>query len=203
MISLEDEYKPIIDKGNELKEVFQFLNVGKPLLITPTMDYHKVLWGITLTNSLLIENKKVRYFSLYETEDNMLGLIKKHHWHLRKNVLRSREAKGTFIEGKKSIDAIVEIINTDKPDVVIIDYFDNQFVQNISQLEEALIKLKLSSIKNETAVVIIYGVDPSNEDIKKYGDAVNEVFRNILENNVHKIISIRDANMVQICEPLI
>lgn len=215
----------MIDKGNELKQLFQFLNVGKPLLITPTMDYHRILWVLTFTNSLLNEGKKVRCFSLYESKDNMLELIEKYHWHLRKNVLESREANGTFVVGRKDIDTIVEIINTDKPDVAIIDYFIDDDIDNVQKLKYTLAKLTGASKKNNTAIVIFggkskkqvskkkelqYWVKDNNsdnndedDDIKEKSKEEKEELRNMIENGFHKIISIRPANMVEILEPIL
>lgn len=215
MIILEGEYIPIIDKGNELKELSKFLNIGKPILITPTMDYHKTLWGLTFTNSLLNDNKKVRYFSLYETKDNILEMIDKYHWRLKRDVLESSEAQDTFVERKKDIDDIVEIINKDKPDVTIIDYFTSEELGSVKKIKYILTKLTEVSKNNNTAIVIFGGGKPSEKEFKKvklpdwFEDNENieedseddiEKIRDIFANGFYKIITIRPANMVEIRE---
>ena len=202
---MNDEYKPIIDKGNELNKLSIFLNIGKPVLITPTMDYHKTLWGLTFTNSLLNENKRVRYFSLYETKDNMLEMIDKYHWGLKEDVLESSEAEGTFVEDKKDIDDIVKIINEDKPDVVIIDYITNEELYNVEKLKYTLENLTNTSKENNTAIVIIGGGNSGSIDakIKEQTAEVKEELRNIIENGFYKTIALRSANMVEIREIVI
>lgn len=202
---MNDEYKPIIDKGNELNKLSIFLNIGKPVLITPTMDYHKTLWGLTFTNSLLNENKRVRYFSLYETKDNMLEMIDKYHWGLKEDVLESSEAEGTFVEDKKDIDDIVKIINEDKPDVVIIDYITNEELYNVEKLKYTLENLTNTSKENNTAIVIIGGGNSGSIDakIKEQTAEEKEELRNIIENGFYKTIALRSANMVEIREIVI
>lgn len=202
---MNDEYKPIIDKGNELNKLSIFLNIGKPVLITPTMDYHKTLWGLTFTNSLLNENKRVRYFSLYETKDNMLEMIDKYHWGLKEDVLESSEAEGTFVEDKKDIDVIVKIINEDKPDVVIIDYITNEELYNVEKLKYTLENLTNTSKENNTAIVIIGGGNSGSIDakIKEQTAEEKEELRNIIENGFYKTIALRSANMVEIREIVI
>lgn len=202
---MNDEYKLIIDKGNELNKLSIFLNIGKPVLITPTMDYHKTLWGLTFTNSLLNENKRVRYFSLYETKDNMLEMIDKYHWGLKEDVLESSEAEGTFVEDKKDIDDIVKIINEDKPDVVIIDYITNEELYNVEKLKYTLENLTNTSKENNTAIVIIGGGNSGSIDakIKEQTAEEKEELRNIIENGFYKTIALRSANMVEIREIVI
>ena len=193
---------PIIDEGNELKELYKFLNIGKPILITPTMDYHKTLWGLTFTNSLLNDNKKVRYFSLYETKDNMLEMIDKYHWRLKRDVLESSEAKGTFVDDKKDIDDIVRIINEDKPDVAIIDHYTNEELCSGKDFQDILTELTNASMNNNTAIVIIGGVSNSTNEnnLKEKSKEEKEEVRKIVENGFNKIVSLKPVNMVEISE---
>ena len=211
----EKPLEPIIAKGNELKELSRFLNVGKLLLITPTMDYHKTLWGLTFTNSLLNDKKKVRYFSLHESRENMLEMIDKYRWKLKRDVLESSEAEGTFLEDKKDIDDIVKVINVDKPDVAIIDYFTSEELGSVKKIKYILTELTEVSKNNNTAIVIFGGGKPSEKEFKKvklpdwFEDNENieedseddiEKIRDIFANGFYKIITIRPANMVEIRE---
>ena len=211
----EKPLEPIIAKGNELKELSRFLNVGKPILITPTMDYHKTLWGLTFTNSLLNDKKKVRYFSLHESRENMLEMIDKYRWKLKRDVLESSEAEGTFLEDKKDIDDIVKVINVDKPDVAIIDYFTSEELGSVKKIKYILTELTEVSKNNNTAIVIFGGGKPSekefkkvklpdwfegNENIEEDSDDDIEKIRDIFANGFYKIITIRPANMVEIRE---
>lgn len=211
----EKSLEPIIAKGNELKELSRFLNVGKPILITPTMDYHKTLWGLIFTNSLLNDKKKVRYFSLHESRENMLEMIDKYRWKLKRDVLESSEAEGTFLEDKKDIDDIVKVINVDKPDVAIIDYFTSEELGSVKKIKYILTELTEVSKNNNTAIVIFGGGKPSEKEFKKvklpdwFEDNENieedseddiEKIRDIFANGFYKIITIRPANMVEIRE---
>ena len=211
----EKSLAPIIAKGNELKELSRFLSVGKPILITPTMDYHKTLWGLTFTNSLLNDKKKVRYFSLHESRENMLEMIDKYRWKLKRDVLESSEAEGTFLEDKKDIDDIVKVINVDKPDVAIIDYFTSEELGSVKKIKYILTELTEVSKNNNTAIVIFGGGKPSEKEFKKvklpdwFEDNENneedseddiEKIRDIFANGFYKIITIRPANMVEIRE---
>ena len=71
----KQDYEPIIDNSIELNKLKEYIGVGRPLMLAPTMDYHKTLWGLSLANSLINDGKIVKYISLYDTAKDTKEII--------------------------------------------------------------------------------------------------------------------------------
>lgn len=194
-----DEFKPIIDKGNELFELAKFLNIGKPIILAVPMDYHRILYSLSFANTLINKDVKLRYFNIYDSKKDMFEVLKKYHWSFKCNDLQGCKSKDTFVSNITKVDDIINCINNDKPDVAIIDYFDNKLIKSIADLRENFIRLKEASIRNETAIVVIMSVNvvPSQEECEKYDDPLL-LFKDTLMENINMVLFVRDANMVTI-----
>lgn len=182
-------FKPILDNGKELREIEKFITVGKPLLLAPTMDYHKTLWGLTLANSLIKKDKVVKYISLYESVEEAKKIWDEYHWGFGCPVVEEKR----FIKLSSS-NTVFDILKKEKLDVVIIDCLDSRFnlVDNYNDFKKMFEDFFINSIKNNISIVVISGIWP--DFVKKHMKDMQRYFSTIL--------SIKDANMVEI-KPII
>lgn len=180
--------KTIICRGKSMRKLSDFIDVGKPLLVAPTMDYHKTLWGLAFANTLIKDNKSVKYLNLYETSDEVNKVWEEYNWGFGCLATEDDVYKKVC-----NIDEIIDCIEDEKPNVVIIDCIDSRFnlVSNYTDFKQIFAKLESVSIKNNTAVVVISGKFPELGEKKELDD---------IDSYFSKMISIKDANMVEIKE---
>lgn len=180
--------KTIICRGKSMRKLSDFIDVGKPLLVAPTMDYHKTLWGLAFANTLIKDNKSVKYLNLYETSDEVNKVWEEYNWGFGCLATEDDVYKKVC-----NIDEIIDCIEDEKPNVVIIDCIDSRFnfVNNYTELKNLFTKLESSSIKNNTAIVIISGAFPKLGEKEEMQD---------IELYFSKMIALKDANMVEIRE---
>ena len=188
-------FKAIMCSGKSMNKLDRYLKVGKPIMMGPTMDYHKTLWTLALANNSLKEKQSVRYISLYQTKEEALSIWDEHNWGFGCNVIDDNY----FIDNISTIDEIIDIANKDKPVVLIIDYLDNRSYKNVSDLEDILNRLREVSEKNNTAVVVISAaLKPTDEEMTD--ENIKEKYRHVIDNNFEHVLTVRDSNMVEIKE---
>ena len=180
--------KTIVCNGKIMKKLSEFLNVGKPLLIAPTMDYHKTVWSLAFANSMIKDNKSVKYFNLYETSDEVNKVWEEYNWGFG-----CLATKDDVYKKISDIDEIINCIEDEKPNIAIIDCIDPRFnlVSNYTDFKQIFTKLESVSTKNNTAIVVISGSFPELGDRKELDD---------IDSYFSKMISLKDANMVEIKE---
>ena len=82
---------------------------------------------------------------------------------------------------------------------MIIDYLDNRFYKNVSDLEDILNRLREVSEKNNTAVVVISAaLKPTDEEMTD--ENIKEKYRHVIDDNFEHVLTVRDSNMVEIIE---
>ena len=177
--------KAIICSGKSMNKLDRYLKVGKPIMMGPTMDYHKTLWGLSLANSLINDGKKVKYISLYDTAEDTKAILDEYHWNFS-----SMELIDNFFVKVSNVKDIFEILKNEKPRVVLIDCIDKRFnfVDNYDDFRKMLEEFYMTSLIYYISIVVMSGIWP-NFAVKHMKD-MGLYFSNML--------SLRDANMVEI-----
>lgn len=181
----KQDYEPIIDNSIELNKLKEYIGVGRPLMLAPTMDYHKTLWGLSLANSLINDGKIVKYISLYDTAEDTKAILDEYHWKFS-----SMELIDNFFVKVSNVKDIFEILKNEKPRVVLIDCIDKRFnfVDNYDDFRKMLEEFYMTSLKYNISIIVMSGIWP--DFAVKHMKDMGLYFSNML--------SLRDANMVEI-----